>query len=326
MKVLGMEKIKIEIYFGEVNEVVVEDNLIVKMKSIEDLESFMKSPSEYINYDKEIERIKKYAKYEAIANGYDFDDGGVDGFVEEKINIFNRAYEGLVNNNYIVDALIINKNNSSLDDIVKAIELLKNEMEYLFVENLDINDLNEICNRVDLNENISISTKYNYIDFCTNGELIELLKYLNDIKKLIVRYNLSPLEICIFVNDLIRERKYKKNDLEMDINKSRSIFKIIKSEEIVCAGFSNLYSAILDLMNIKSDSVSYLPINGKKTGHASNIVHIDDKKYGINGLFEIDTTWGREYNEDGSYNYQASIENYEYFVESKAEPYLFSSN
>ena len=302
-----MEKVEIIIKIGKRNGFVIQKDWLseyptVIVKSLEDLENFMKSPIDF------------------------FDDGDKEILKEKANNVYN----GIVYKKFIINSLEIDKNDNSLDDIVKIINLLKNKIEYLFLDDLDVNDLTELCNRIDLGNNITISTKYNYRDLCTKDELIVLLKYLENIKSLITRYNLSPLEICIFVNDLIRERKYKKSSLESketsDIskedllengngfNRSRSLFKIIKNDEIVCTGFSNLYSVILNMMNIKSDKITYLPIDDNDRGHAANIVHIYDEKYGINGLFEIDTTWGRVYNKDNSYNYQKSIENYRYFA------------
>ncbi len=128
-----------------------------------------------------------------------------------------------------------------------------------------------MINSIDISDNVNIITRYNFADTCTKSELNELLNYLNNIKRLVSRYNMSPFEICIFVYDLLRERPYKESpkisikDVDKDKianmienqSNSRSIIKVFKSDEIVCAGFANLYSAILDLFGIYSDPIIY---------------------------------------------------------------------
>ena len=328
------------------------DNSRLYFNSIDSLKKILADLPSFINYEKYIKKITEdvyitrrqcYIDSNGIifeesddinldSNNYTLyerSDEELEKIIESEKALFDDYYKQIVSGEYSFQEFFVNRS-MSFNDIKESINLVKDKIEYLNIDSLNINEITELINSVNISDNIKINTKYNYRDTCSKSELLELVDYLNNIKKIINRYNMSPLEICIFVNDLIREREYKKpdnkvdllkglNDSEkidalMDDSESRSIMKVFKSDKIVCAGFSNLYSAILDLVGIEASTISYYPDDKKRDGHMSNIVYLNDEKYSVKGIFEIDTTWGRKNKEDKSYDYLASINNYYHFA------------
>lgn len=323
----------------------------IDFNSYESLKTALSDFSKFADYDEYFERRKEFEKiesefYYADSNGNEVDISAVSDEEFEKIDTvlrnpkeakkilakkmkkFDLIYDDMLKENYdfymlrvCPDAVI------SSDELKKVLTLLKDKIELLDIASLGLVDVIELLKNVDIDDSVEIVTKYNHHDFTNRTELLELSDYLDNIKNLIARYDLSPLEICILVNDLLLDREYKKAETDNDVLKgdkiiaedaekianSRSITKVFKNEEIVCAGFSNLYSAILDLVGIDSVTVKYVPLAGR-IGHMSNVVYLNDNKYGVHGLFEIDTTWSRLKNADGTYNFKNSLENYIHFA------------
>ena len=326
--------------------------------SIDNLKKFLSDAKSIINYDKEIEYIRKSVELDntILVDGYgneieEFSNIDSQFFsikernIEEKKRLFETLkkhfdsyYNNLVSGNYKFGKIsVANDNYFFQDEIVDTIALVKDKVETIDISPLDINDLFDLINRLDISEKVKIATRYNSGDTSTKGEIIELFNYLNNIKSFVKKYNFSQLESCIFVYDLVREKKYRESDTENDneikalhyedMNKnekeeflesasvSRSLMKIYKSDEIVCTGFSKLYSAILQFIGINANTIEY-NIEEEIVGHTSNIVYLTDDKYGIRGVFEVDTTWGRHYNDDGTYDYKKSLNDYTVFAKS----------
>ena len=59
---------------------------------------------------------------------------------------------------------------------------------------------------------------------------------VNSIVDEVKSYNFSPLEQIIYIYDLIRDRKYKKEKSDEGYDKSRDLSKVLFGEEIVCLG------------------------------------------------------------------------------------------
>ena len=258
----------------------------------------------------------------------------INKLIKESKNIRQGIVKRINGNNLVIDTIVIKSGTSfSSDDITKIVKMLGNYIDLdIDINDLDVDEINKIIVPSDIDDDILFDVSLYKADSCYKYELDELLDYLIDIKNFVSRYNLSPLETCIFVYDLVRERDYKLNDIEekvenkqeldmdemIDIleNKtdSRNLNKIYQSDSIVCSGFSALYKAILKLLNIDAYMMLYEPDEEHKeeidAGHVSNVVYLTDSKYNINGFFELDTTWDRLCYGDTLYDYKLSIQTY----------------
>ena len=356
-----MDKLELSISYGEeFDHYIASENSVLCVNSFDELKGILEDPSKFINHDEKVEEIIDFISSSESIYAVDMDGNELESYdpdsddykyverpqeeldkmINDRVTDFSTSYNKLISGNYVISSFYVHNNTRNLipfEDIKKGIELVKNNVKKIDISCLDLDEIISIINEIDLSDDIEIVTKYNYNDSCSKSDLIELTNYLNGIKEYVTRFDLSPLEQCIFVNDLLREREYKESDEQANFNRvltsreydeemkksaeSRSIFKVFKSDKIVCAGFSNLYSAILDLLGISATTVTYAPLVENKPGHMANLVFLEDSKYDIKGIYEIDTTWGRFNKKDGSYDYQESINNYYHFANSISDAF-----
>ena len=142
-------------------------------------------------------------------------------------------------------------------------------------------------------------------------EIVKENNYINSIVEYINRFDLSQYEQTLFAADLIRELKYKHSNSEIDNNiesqaLSRDLYRLLEDDSIVCEGYANIYSAVLTKLGINNSVLFYTPTNAETaSGHASNLVVLDDKKYKLNGIYTYDLTWvsSKHKNYLRNYNY-----------------------
>ena len=186
-------------------------------------------------------------------------------------------------------------------DYIEIINVLKDNIEYCNFQDVENEKIIGIIKSNLFNDKTNYKTKYNYYDYVNGDKAVDTLNYVNNIKNYVKHFNLSKIETAMFVYDLTRERTYKETTSN-NISKSRSLSEVYNSEEIVCAGFSQIYSAILNELGIKSDTVIYRNIDeSKHFGHMANIIYINDNKYDISGVYETDVTWGSKKEDSNTY-------------------------
>lgn len=196
------------------------------------------------------------------------------------------------------------------EDFNKILNDLKDYVDYFYFNNIENDVIIDILSNNSFNEKSEFKTKYNYFDYVKKDKIIDTLNYVRKVKEYISHFNLSPLEIAMFVYDLTRERKFKKTNNNYDISKSRSLSEVYDNDEIVCVGYSKIYSAILNELGILTDTITYTPQNkDNNIGHMANIIFINDNKYNISGIYEVDATWRSK--DDKKYNY---LEYYDTFM------------
>ena len=148
-----------------------------------------------------------------------------------------------------------------------------------------------------------------YIDYQKNNSpiLISIVYKISCIINAVVEeinsYDLSPLEKIMFVYDRVKYRLYE-DDLD-DINSSRDLDKVLNGDKIVCAGYSNLFTAVLTSLGINS-----IPVIDLNIKHQRSLAYIKDAKYNIDGVYAFDPTWDKRKNKD-DINY---IDRYDYFL------------
>lgn len=196
------------------------------------------------------------------------------------------------NENNFTDALNISKRfNAKVIISAQKISLIsyKKLIEDFGVEN--INELNVYIDYQKNNSPILISMVY------------KISCIINTVVEEINSYDLSPLEKIMFVYDRVKYRLYE-DDLD-DINSSRDLDKVLNGDKIVCAGYSNLFTAVLTSLGINS-----IPVIDLNIKHQRSLAYIKDAKYNIDGVYAFDPTWDKRKNKD-DINY---IDRYDYFL------------
>lgn len=136
----------------------------------------------------------------------------------------------------------------------------------------------------------------------------EYLKEEEQLDKLIApikNADLSPYEKYLAVYNLVKQFKpYKENKDDKD--QSRFLRYILNNDYMVCVGYSILLKTLLDKVGIpcieasvkidtsydKGFTQEEIPTN--LTGHARNIIKIDDPKYNVHGIYIADATWDND--------------------------------
>lgn len=196
------------------------------------------------------------------------------------------------NENNFTDALNISKRfNAKVIISAQKISLISYKK---LIEDFGVENINEFNVYIDYQKNnspILISTVY------------KISCIINAVVEEINSYDLSPLEKIMFVYDRVKYRLYE-DDLD-DINSSRDLDKVLNGDKIVCAGYSNLFTAVLTSLGINSIPVIDLDIK-----HQRSLAYIKDAKYNIDGVYAFDPTWDKRKSKD-DINY---IDRYDYFL------------
>ena len=198
------------------------------------------------------------------------------------------------NENNFTDALNISKRfNAKVIISAQKISLISYKK---LIEDFGVENINEFNVYIDYQKNnspILISTVY------------KISCIINAVVEEINSYDLSPLEKIMFVYDRVKYRLYE-DDLD-DINSSRDLDKVLNGDKIVCAGYSNLFTAVLTSLGINS-----IPVIDLNIKHQRSLAYIKDAKYNIDGVYAFDPTWDKRKNKD-DINY---IDRYDYFLMS----------
>lgn len=143
-------------------------------------------------------------------------------------------------------------------------------------------------------------------------EFIETMEIIAEIETLISRFSLSEVEQQLLLYDLIRERVFKYGK-ENDYSSSRDLSKVLKEEEIVCAGYSNIFAAVSNHLGIPTFVKTYISNKNESVGHATNISYVYDSIYDKSFILEFDPTWNsKQSNKDTDW-----INNYNFFGQSE---------
>lgn len=103
---------------------------------------------------------------------------------------------------------------------------------------------------------------------------------------------LSPFEKFIYVYHFASNRKYVAEPDFQDQSYSRNLLSCLTSDSIVCVGFSNILTTILNKVNVPTAPANIVNSNeGKLSGkHLANYVRIEDDIYGIHGIYYADAS------------------------------------
>lgn len=249
-----------------------------------------------------------------LINNYTLKDLNKNNPLRIKYPLSNQEIENFI---HIKDDTIINIPNKSLtsfneqdylSNLQKICNILKTHHKKY---NLKIN----INNRELLKQSAILDTPN--INFTIENESYEYQQdeYLQEEEQLdkliepIKNANLSPYEKYLAVYNIVKNFKpYKEN--KNNKYESRYLRYILNNEYIVCVGFANLLTTLLNKINIPAMNIgvgidtsydSGFTLEDKPTeiaGHQRNIIKIDDEKYNIHGIFLADATWDNSMKQD----------------------------
>ena len=181
---------------------------------------------------------------------------------------------------------------------------------------LDVNLLNEeeinSLNKIKFKTEPLINYKYN-IDLVSLSEFKETRDIIKIMKNNIDRFSLSEIESQMLLYDLIRERIFKLSDDDAP-SASRDLSRVLKEEEIACAGYANIFAAVSNYLGIPTFVKCYIDKKTKTQGHATNVSYVYDSVYDESFVLEFDATWNSKKNDDD----KDWINNYNYFGQPEA--------
>ena len=234
-----------------------------------------------------------------------------------------REESGDINEEELKEIEYISEHFDNLLDSVEYIKLSFDEldnMEFIKKNPIVLSKkivLNEMLDITDYNKLIELIDKYKdivdkvYIYLSGNANYVSLLdcyKTMNEIKKRadeIKKLGLSPMETIMYVYDQVRNRVYTFESENETRFKSRDLSEVLFGDKIVCAGYANIFSVILNYIGIDNNVVHLTEKRNPKSGHARNIIYVKDDKYDIDGVYYFDPTWNsKRKNENNEYLYR----------------------
>ena len=113
----------------------------------------------------------------------------------------------------------------------------------------------------------------------------KMLNMIDEIVKHMKEKNYSPLEMVAYLYDYFKSHyEYNQNFENEEHGENADLDKIFDKNNMICEGFSNLFSAILRRAGL-------LCFTYGTNNHQRNIIRLTDEKYGIDKIALIDPTW-----------------------------------
>ena len=177
---------------------------------------------------------------------------------------------------------------------------------------LDVSFLNEIIDAFGSNtSNLYFNVEGND-ELITFSEYKETVEYISNILDDVKKFNFSVMEKIMYVYDIVRNKVYVEVDEGQDKMISRNLTSSLLGDKIVCVGYAAIFKTLLYLLDIDCKDVILRCINSS-SGHARNLIYVKDDKYGIDGIYYFDPTWGSKAREDDNYY----LYSYRYFAMTK---------
>ena len=172
---------------------------------------------------------------------------------------------------------------------------------------LNITDYDKVLELMDEYSDIVDKIYVHFENDIRYVSLLDCYKTMNEIKKYAenIKYlGLSKMETVMYVYDMVRNRVYVSESETEDRAESRDLAKVLFGNKIVCAGYANLFNAILYYLGFGFSVFPLNDTNESLSGHARNVLYIQDEKYNIDGVYFCDATWdSKRFEEDNSYLY-----------------------
>ena len=213
------------------------------------------------------------------------------------------------------------KIDGTYDEIIKFLQ----DNKFLIGKTIVINK------KLDVNYDAYLEVKkyfgeYPNIEFLIEGNYrsISFFQYektvlaIKEIVDSIKTFDYSPLEQALYAYDLVRNRFYVMEEEDEDYAISRDLSSVLFGDKIVCAGFANIYNAILHMLGFNTSTFILISNVEEGKGHARVFAYIKDDKYSIDGLYFFDPTFDCKKDDSNSF-----LESYRFFARTKDQMELY---
>ena len=277
---------------------VLDKDFNLEIKKIKDnLSKFKKNSDRYSEIVEEIEDIKR--QYEEISKSTkipkeEFKNVAVlssslidKGFLNKHTHVFeNKNVKVCLNDftNEYRNKIHFDHSDENYNEIRKDKEIFDISVSY---KEQDLEkretELIDFCKKVKF-KSLKFKENFDSENEYTFNELDNARDRINQVATIINSYkDLSQYEKVYLAFSYVQSYEYKKSGKGEPIENSRALLHILNSDEIVCAGKANLFKAICDKIGVSC-------IYRVSDGHALNTIAINDPKYSMYGIFNLDAT------------------------------------
>ena len=222
-----------------------------------------------------------------------------------------------------VSVLYKNYHNDKMEILNNQLNLLQKYFDkdkltfYFSTRETDYYDKESMQNIVKLCEEYPRSSVGYWGGFSPVDRFLEANQKADMLVEHIKSLGLSPFEQFLLVHDFVAGKPYK-DDEKLFHSPSPEEFNCRKfvdcmtGDKIVCVGYAMIMERLCDKLGIQCDYVHGKAQEQDKTsgvtrlvenGHAFNMVHLVDPKYGIDGCYLCDSCWDSELSQRGVRNY-----------------------
>lgn len=232
-------------------------------------------------------------------------------FLINEISLKEKALKKFINHNFnasniidLSDEIAIQAEELSEETIANYLKLNEHlfKGKKVFIKGHYYTLDNESYNRV-----YNLFSEFNNVEIYIEGnnyptsidDYKKTIDYIDEIANHIKSKDYSPLEQLIYAYDIVRNNKYNEESENEDNKISRDLSSVVTGDKIVCVGFTNLFNAILNKLQIRNMNYNLDAINKGESGHVRSVVYLQDSKYDIDALYLFDPTWNSmrdEYN------------------------------
>lgn len=192
---------------------------------------------------------------------------------------------------------------------IKTIEKILNKIKELELDvEITLNiDNKEIFN----NSSIFLTNMYDNLNIkISNGQNLNSLSEYKNYENILYSFlkplkdkNYSPFEKYIYAYNISKKFKEYKKEESNKATESRNLYEILFNEYMVCVGYANMFSDLLNKLGIENktigvDVVTYNNDELSFGGHRRVHVHLKDPKYNIDGYYISDPTWDNDLTND----------------------------
>lgn len=256
----------------------------------------------------------------------------LDKYNEDYLNCLYASYNEKIYdlNNSFLSCYVSENDHIFIDiDTIDNFNLLKEFIDR--IKNIDIvikaSNTEKVFNFISsLNENEVSNVYINYQFSSENASVKDyknMISKINSLVHTIKSLNLSELETVMVVYDIVKANEYKKKSFD-DPSLTRAVHNVVLGDGCVCAGFSNYFNFLLNELGIKSYPV-ILDHDNRITRHQRSIMYVNDKKYGVEGIYMFDPTYDCKKDDNFVNNYDYFLQSVSYFKKCFGDEFIDAS-